>query len=47
MSPANTPPVADFLKAVDHEFEEFAPVLKLALPAKPLSEWLQDSTAAV
>jgi HD-like signal output (HDOD) protein len=47
ISPASAPPAREFLKAVDHEFEEFAPVLKLAVPAKPLSDWFQDDMAPV
>ena len=47
ISPTGAPPATEFFKAVDQEFEEFAPVLKLSVPAKPLSEWLQDATASV
>jgi HD-like signal output (HDOD) protein len=47
LAPANAPPAIEFLHAVDQEFEEFAPVLRLAVPAKPLSEWLQDAPASV
>jgi HD-like signal output (HDOD) protein len=38
-APANAAPVEAFFKAIDNEFAEFAPVLKLAAPAKPLSAW--------
>ena len=38
-APANAVPVEAFFKAIDNEFAEFAPVLKLAAPAKPLSAW--------
>ena len=47
VAPANAPTAVEFLEMVDTEFEEFAPVLKLAVPAKPLTEWLQADTAGV
>ncbi len=37
--PANAAPVGAFFKLIDSEFTEFAPVLKLTAPAKPLSAW--------
>lgn len=45
LAPAAAPSAREFFKAVDSEFEEFAPVLKLGVPAKPLTEWF-DATAA-
>jgi HD-like signal output (HDOD) protein len=38
-APSNAAPAAAFFKAIDNEFAEFAPVLELAAPAKPLSAW--------
>ena len=38
-APPSAAPVASFFKAIDKEFSEFAPVLKLAAPAKPLADW--------
>ncbi len=32
---------------VDESFEEFAPILKIGVPAKSLSDWLTESSAAV
>jgi len=41
-APPNAAPAAAFFKTIDTEFAEFAPVLKLAAPAKPLAEWLDS-----
>ncbi|MDA1051977.1 MAG: HDOD domain-containing protein [Planctomycetota bacterium] len=41
-APPNAAPPAAFFKAIDNEFAEFAPVLKLAAPAKPLAEWFDS-----
>ena len=38
-APPSGAPAPAFFKAIDNEFAEFAPVLKLAAPAKPLAEW--------
>lgn len=49
-APPNAAPAAAFFKAIDNEFAEFAPVLKLAAPAKPLSAWFAselDPAAAI
>ncbi len=37
--PATAPSLVEFFDAVDREFVDFAPVLKLATPAKPLVDW--------
>jgi hypothetical protein len=34
------PEAFDLLARIDREFQEFAPVLKLAVPGKPLVEYL-------
>ena len=47
ISPGGAPTAADFFEEVDNEFEEFAPVLKLTIPAKPLSEWLENATVTI
>ncbi|MCA9119386.1 MAG: HDOD domain-containing protein [Planctomycetaceae bacterium] len=39
-APPQAAPAAAFFKAIDDEFAEFAPVLKLSAPAKPLAGWL-------
>jgi HD-like signal output (HDOD) protein len=41
--PANGPSLAEFLTKVDHEFAEFAPVLKIAKPTKSLVECYQEA----
>ena len=43
--PATGASIEAILTQVDQEFAEFAPVLKLATPAKSLVAWHQDSTA--
>lgn len=42
-APPAAAPLAEFFKAIDKEFAEFAPVLKLAAPAKPLCEWVTEA----
>jgi HD-like signal output (HDOD) protein len=37
----------DLVAAVDSAFEEFAPVLKIQIPEKNLSSWLEQSSASV
>ena len=37
-------PLAAVFEKVDAAFEEFAPIMKLAVPAQPLSERLEEST---
>jgi HD-like signal output (HDOD) protein len=44
--PANAPSVQELLAQIDQEFVEFAPVLKLATPAKTLVAWYEESLAA-
>jgi HD-like signal output (HDOD) protein len=44
-APPNAAPAAAFFKAIDSEFAEFAPVLKLATPSKPLSAWFVSEPA--
>lgn len=46
IAPPAAPPVGEFFRAVDKEFEEFAPVLKLAVPAKPLAEWFEGAVTS-
>jgi HD-like signal output (HDOD) protein len=45
--PSNPQPIMELLAEVDQEFTEFAPVLKLATPAKSLRHSYQEVTAAV
>ena len=40
-------PLAEFIKEIDKEFEEFAPVLKLSVPTKPLVAWFDVAVATV
>ena len=44
--PANGPNVQELLTQIDQEFVEFAPVLKLNAPTKPLVAWYEESLAA-
>jgi HD-like signal output (HDOD) protein len=46
-SPAGSAPVEELFAEIDREFAEFAPVLKLATPAKSLVESYQESLGAV
>lgn len=46
-APSDAPPAASFFRTIDEEFTEFAPVLKLAAPAKPLAEWFESELAPV
>ncbi len=43
--PAACPPVADMLAQTDKEFEEFAPVLKVATPSKSLVDCYAEATS--
>ena len=43
--PAGAPHVAEFLRQIDEEFTEFAPVLKLAMPAESLVEIYSEATS--
>ncbi len=43
LAPPASGPLIDVFKQVDHEFEEFAPVLKLGVPAQPLSDRLEET----
>ncbi len=45
--PQNQQPITELLAQVDQEFTEFAPVLKLATPAKSLRASYQEATAEV
>jgi len=45
LAPVGAAPLPEFCKAIDKEFEDFAPVLKLAVPAKPLVEWFESAPA--
>lgn len=40
-APANQASVAAFFTTIDSEYNEFAPMLKLSAPAKPLADWLE------
>jgi HD-like signal output (HDOD) protein len=44
-APANAAPASAFFAAIDQEFSEFAPVLKLSTPAKALAEWFEEEPA--
>lgn len=46
VAPPNAAPAAAFFKAIDSEFAEFAPVLKLSAPAKPLADWFASELEA-
>jgi hypothetical protein len=41
----DAPSIAQVLGEVDDQFAEFAPVLKLATPAKSLVDWYNDDSA--
>lgn len=45
-APAGAPSIPDLLGQIDKEFSEFAPVLKIANPAKSLAETYAELTAA-
>ncbi len=45
LRPKGAPSSADVLGRVDREFHDFAPVLKLATPAKTLVAWYEESLA--
>ena len=45
--PKQAPAVQDLLAQVDEEFTEFAPVLKLSMPAKSLVAWYEETLAAM
>jgi HD-like signal output (HDOD) protein len=38
--PPSAASVQDFFTAIDNEYRDFAPFLKLSAPARPLAEWL-------
>jgi len=40
-APPNAASAAAFFTAIDNEYDEFAPALKLSAPAKPLADWLE------
>ena len=40
------PAIVEFLERIDREFKEFAPVLKLAAPAKTLVAWHKEALQA-
>ena len=44
--PAGSPAIPELLEQLDHEFADFAPVLKLATPGKSLQEAYNEVTAA-
>lgn len=46
LKPANGPPAAEFLGRIDQEFADFAPVLKISVPAKSLAECYQHHQQA-
>jgi HD-like signal output (HDOD) protein len=41
--PASSPPLPEVFEFVDREFADFAPILKLAVPARPLVERLRET----
>ena len=43
LCPAGGPTTAEFLERIDHEFVEFAPLLKLSAPAKSLATSYQEA----
>jgi hypothetical protein len=47
LAPTQLTAIADFLSGIDREFTEFAPVLKLAAPAKSLVDSYQEMHAVV
>ncbi len=46
LCPTNGPTLVEMLARVDQDFIDFAPVLKLAAPAKTLTTWYEESVAA-
>jgi HD-like signal output (HDOD) protein len=44
LCPAGGPTIGEFLEKIDHEFAEFAPLMKIATPAKSLAASYQEST---
>jgi HD-like signal output (HDOD) protein len=46
VAPSGSPSTLDLLKQTDQEFNDFAPVLKLAVPGKSLVEAYEEITAA-
>ena len=44
LCPAGGPTIVEFLEKIDHEFAEFAPLMKIATPAKSLAASYQEST---
>jgi HD-like signal output (HDOD) protein len=46
LRPANGLSLVEMLARVDQDFIDFAPVLKLNAPAKPLGAWYEESVAA-
>lgn len=46
-APQGAMSVPEFFASIDTEFTEFAPVLKLATPAKPLAEWFETDLEPV
>ena len=47
LRPANGLTLVEMLAKVDQDFIDFAPVLKLAAPAKTLTAWYEESVAAL
>jgi len=46
LRPTNGPTLVEMLARVDQDFIDFAPVLKLAAPAKTLTTWYEESVPA-
>ena len=46
LAPAQNPTLDEVLQSVDHEFGDFAPVLKLAVPTRPLVDRLATTSEA-
>ena len=46
IQPVGAPPLSELLDELDREFAEFAPVLKIATPAKSLVECYEEATQA-
>jgi HD-like signal output (HDOD) protein len=44
-APASTTPLADLLEQVDREFRDFAPVMKVGVPGKSLTDFYQEAMA--
>jgi HD-like signal output (HDOD) protein len=47
VNPANSPTILELLSQIDREFEQFAPLMKIGLPAKTLADRYNEVTTSV